>query len=54
MWMDTIAEGESSSEVSDEDTVLLHLTHDGGVNSLLLSDELSWERLLREGIKSIS
>ena len=46
--MDTVAECESSSQVSNHDTVLLHLTHDGGIDSLLLGDELSWESLLQE------
>ena len=48
MSVDTIAECESSSQVSNHDTVLLHLTHDGGIDSLLLGDEFGWEGLLKE------
>ena len=48
MGEDAAAEGESGSQVSNEDTVLAHLAHDGGINSLLLGDELSWEGFLRD------
>lgn len=48
MGVNTAAKGESGSEISNEDTVLLHLSHNGGVDGLLLSDEFSWERLLGE------
>ena len=46
MGEDSVAESESSSEISDQDSVLLHLAHDGGVDGLLLSDELGGEGLL--------
>ena len=48
MRVNTVSQSESSSEVSDHDTVLLHLANDGRIDSLLLSDELSREGLLRE------
>jgi hypothetical protein len=48
MGVNTAAKGESGSEISNEDTVLLHLSHNCGVDGLLLSDEFSWERLLGE------
>ena len=48
MREDTVAKSESGSEVSDHDTILLHLTDDGRVDSLLLGDKLSREGLLQE------
>ena len=47
MRIDTVAQSESGLEVSDHDTVLLHLSEDSGVDSLLLSDELSREGSLK-------